>query len=60
MRPARLLRRHPRGQAMAETALLTTLLVGWGAALVYFWPDSVNAIQIYMDGFYYVISMPFP
>jgi len=45
---------------MAETALLTTLLVGWGAALVYFWPDSVNAIQIYMDGFYYVISMPFP
>jgi hypothetical protein len=49
-----------RGQAMTETVLLTTLLIGWGASLVYFFPDSLNALQIYLDGFYYVLSIPIP
>jgi hypothetical protein len=55
-----LLRRRLSGQALAETAILTTLLIGTGAALVYFFPDSMNALQIYTDGFFYVLSMPFP
>jgi hypothetical protein len=52
--------RPKRGQALAETAILTTLLIGTGAAMVYFFPDSMNALQIYTDGFFYVLSMPFP
>lgn len=55
VRPAR-----RRGQAMAETTLLTVLLLGWGGALMYFFPDSLNALQIYMDGFYFVFSLPLP
>jgi hypothetical protein len=54
------LRRRMRGQAMAETALLTTLLIGVGGALVHFYPDSLNALQIYMDSFYFVLSLPIP
>jgi hypothetical protein len=49
-----------RGQAMTETALLTVLLIGWGGAMMFFFPDSFNALQIYMDGFYFVFSMPVP
>lgn len=59
LRRRRLLRSR-RGQAMTETVLLTVLLFGWGMALVYFFPDSINALQIYMDSFYYVLSMPIP
>lgn len=49
-----------RGQAMAETALLTVLLIGWGGTMMYFFPDSLNALQIYMDSFYCVFSLPLP
>lgn len=52
--------RSSRGQAMVETVLLTMLLIGWGSAMMYFFPDSMNALQIYMDGFYYVLSLPIP
>lgn len=50
----------PRGQATAEVALITTLLIGAGASLVYFFPDTLNATQIYMDSYYFVLSMPIP
>lgn len=50
----------PRGQAMTEVAILTTALIGTGAALIYFFPDSLNATQIYMDSFYFVLSLPIP
>ena len=53
-------RRRPRGQALTETAMLTFLLVAWGAALTYFFPDSLNALQVYMDGFAFVLSLPVP
>jgi hypothetical protein len=49
-----------RGQALAETALLTVLLFGVGLSLTYFFPDTMNALQIYMDGFYNVLSLPVP
>ncbi len=52
--------RRPRGQALTETAMLTFLLVAWGAALTYFFPDSLNALQVYMDGFAFVLSLPVP
>jgi hypothetical protein len=55
-------RRLPRrrGQAMMETILLVTLIFGTGASLMYWFPDSFNALQIYMDSFYFVLSMPVP
>lgn len=55
-----LLRRRTRGQAMTETVLLTVALLGIGGALVHFFPDSLNALQIYMDGYYFVLSLPIP
>ncbi len=53
-------RRTPRGQAMTETVLLTVLLIGWGSTMMYFFPDSFNALQIYMDSFYFSLSLPIP
>lgn len=52
--------RTQRGQAMVETVLLTVLLIGWGSAMMYFFPDAMNSLQIYMDSFYYVLSLPIP
>ena len=51
---------HRSGQAMAETVLLTTLMVGVSGALFHFFPDAINAMQIYMDGFYTVFALPIP
>lgn len=59
-RKSYLLRPRTRGQAMAEMVMLTFLLVVFGSLLTYFFPESLNALQIYMDSFYYVLSMPFP
>lgn len=52
--------RGQRGQAMVETAMMTVLLVAWGGILTHFFPDSLNALQIYMDSFYFMFSMPIP
>lgn len=49
-----------RGQAMTETVLLTVLMLGWSGVMMYFFPDSLNALQIYMDSFYCVFSLPLP
>lgn len=53
-------RRTERGQAMVETVMMTVLLVAWGGVLTHFFPDSLNALQIYMDSFYFLFSMPIP
>lgn len=53
-------RRRPLGQALTETILLVVLIFGTGMSLMYFFPDSFNALQIYMDSFYFVLSMPVP
>ncbi len=59
--PKRLfLRKRTRGQALTELVLLTTLMFGLGSAIMYFFPDSLNALQIYVDGFYFTFSMPVP
>jgi hypothetical protein len=60
MRPWRRKANRRRGQALAETALLTMLLLGVGGAMMHFFPDSFNALQIYMDSFYFTFSMPVP
>jgi Flp pilus assembly protein TadG len=52
--------RRRKGQALTETALLVMLLFGFTMALVFFFPDSMNALQIHMDGYYFVLSMPVP
>lgn len=60
-RQSRLAGRRPaRGQAMVETVMLTVLLVAWGGVLTHFFPDSLNGLQIYMDSFYFLFSIPIP
>ena len=53
-------RNSPRGQAMTETTMLTGLMLLWGVSMTHFWPDSMNALQIYMDSFYFMLSLPVP
>jgi hypothetical protein len=63
MRPFRTTRgsrNNARGQAMVETTLLTGLMVLWGVSMTRFWPDTMNALQIYMDSFYFLLSLPVP
>lgn len=49
-----------RGQAMVETSILTFFVIAWGASMTYFFPDAMNALQIYMDSFYFMLSLPVP
>jgi membrane-anchored protein YejM (alkaline phosphatase superfamily) len=58
--PRRRLRARTRGQAMTETVTLTFFMLFWGGSMMYFFPDSFNALQIYMDSFYYILSLPIP
>lgn len=51
---------HSRGQAMVETSVMTFFFIAWGAAMTHFFPDSLNALQIYMDSFYFMLSLPVP
>lgn len=53
-------RRASSGQALTEMTLLVAALIGAGGAFVYFFPDSINALQVYMDSFYFVLAMPIP
>lgn len=53
-------RKWRRGQAMAELVLLTVAMLGMGGALFHFYPDALNALQIYMDGFYFTFTAPIP
>ena len=59
----RLVRRES-GQAATEYAIMSAyLLVGGLLAspfIVRFMPEMLNAFQIYVDGFYFVFSLPIP
>ena len=60
----RLLREGQSGQALTESGiLLATLVAGLlfgGAALNKYHPDMMNALDIYMKGYYFTYSLPFP
>lgn len=53
-----------RGQAAIEYAVSTFYLAAVGLAaapaVMHFMPDMMNALQIYLDGFYFVFSLPIP
>lgn len=49
-----------RGQAMVETSIMIGMLMIWGASMTHFFPDSLNALQVYMDSFYFMLSLPVP
>jgi len=61
-----LLRRlgQEQGQAATEYAVMSAyLLVGGLLAspfIMRFMPEMLNAFQIYVDGFYFVFSLPIP
>ena len=52
------------GQAAIEYAVSTFYLVAVGVAAapvaMHFMPDMMNALQIYLDGFYFIFSLPIP
>ncbi len=56
--------RDERGQATSESAvLLVTTLIGLGGVggyLLTSHPDWLNALNIHIHGFYYLLSLPFP
>lgn len=66
---ARVAMRHPRlasqrGQSVVESSVLLATLLGGlvvsGVALNKTHPDMMNAINIQVRGFYYMLSLPFP
>jgi hypothetical protein len=60
----RRLRDEESGQAAMEYAIMSAyLLVFVGAAspwVIRFAPEMLNALQIYMDGFYFTLALPLP
>jgi len=60
----RLWRRGQRGQALVETGILLSTLLGFlavgGVWLMHTHPEMLNALDIYVRGFYFVLSLPFP
>ncbi len=60
MRAALRRRAGARGQAMVETSIMMAMLFVWGASMTHFFPDSLNALQVYMDSFYFMLSLPVP
>jgi hypothetical protein len=53
--------RGQAGQAMAEYAVVAAALMG-GLAVMSFQilPDFIEALQVYLDGFYLMLNMPIP
>jgi hypothetical protein len=60
----RMVRAGQSGQAVTESGVLLAALVAGlffgGAILNRFHPDMMNALDIYMKGFYFTLSLPFP
>lgn len=52
------------GQAMVESSVLLATLLGGLAVgaglLVRYHPQMMNVLNIYMQGFYFTYSLPFP
>ena len=60
----RMWRRGERGQALVEQGVLLATLLG-GLAVGGVWlmkthPDMMNAINLQVRGYYFVLSLPFP
>ena len=59
-----LVRAGQSGQAVVESSILLLTLVVMvgvgGKALLQNYPDMMNALDIYMKGFYFTLSLPFP
>ena len=53
--------RDEGGQAMAEFAIVTAALMG-GLGLMSFeiLPNFIEALQVYLDGFYLLLNLPIP
>ncbi|MDF1562504.1 MAG: hypothetical protein P1V51_05650 [Deltaproteobacteria bacterium] len=53
-----------RGQAATEYAIMSAYLLAAGLVaspfVMRFMPEMLNAFQIYVDGFYFVFSLPIP
>jgi len=56
--------RQERGQAATEYAIMSAYLLAGGLVaspfIMRFMPEMLNAFQIYVDGFYFVFSLPIP
>ena len=57
-------RRRQSGQALTESSLLLATLLG-GLAVGGIWllkthPEMMNALNIHVQGFYFLLSLPFP
>ena len=49
------------GQAMVEYALVTAALMGGLGLMTYqILPDFIEALQIYLNGFYFMLNVPIP
>ena len=56
--------RDERGQAATEYAIMSAYLLAAGLVaspfIMRFMPEMLNSFQIYVDGFYFVFSLPIP
>ena len=56
--------REEGGQAAVEYAVMSTYMLlavaGATPVLMKFAPEMLDALQIYVDGFYFVFSLPIP
>ena len=49
------------GQAMVEYALVTAALMGGLGLMTYqVLPDFIEALQIYLNGYYFMLNVPIP
>lgn len=49
------------GQAMAEYAIVTAALMGGLATMTFqILPDFIEAFQMYLNGFYFLLNLPIP
>jgi len=61
----RLNKKNNKGQALTEYAVFSAALLGIILGGVKFMlpemiPDMLDALQAYIDGFYFILTMPFP
>lgn len=50
-----------KGQAMVEYAIITAALLGGLLVMSYsIFPRFVQALQLYLDGFYIILNLPIP
>ena len=57
--------KNQSGQAATEYAVFTAAIIGIFAGTVNYFlpdmiPDLINSLQIYVNSYYFVLTMPFP